>query len=163
MAQPGEPAHRESVWRGPVTSEKGARRIIAWTAWAFIALSLAVIYNLVSDFRTGDHSSIIGGVVTLVVLNGLALALLLFRSRVAAAVLLAIASLCALLLIMVTAAAAVLGAQGRIGDPSQTLILAPVSIMWLALAFLSWRAVRATTALRHMQRSQPAPAARAEA
>jgi hypothetical protein len=161
MAQPEVSAHRESVWRGPITSEKGARRIIAWTAWPFIALSLPVIYNIVSDFRTADHGGIIGGGITLVVLNGLALSLLRFGSRVAAAVLLAIASLCAVLLIVVTAAAAVLGAQGRIGDPSQALILAPVSLMWLALAFLSWRAVLATTALHRMRR--PSPAAHSDA
>jgi hypothetical protein len=163
MAQLQEPAHGESLWRGPVTSEKGARRIIAWTAWPFIALSLPVLYNLVSDVRTGDHTGIAGGVITLLVLNGLALSLLLFGSRVAAAVLLAIASLCALLLILVTAAAAVLGAQGRIGDPSQALILGPVSLMWLVLAFLSWRAVRATTALHRMRQSQPATAAHSDA
>jgi hypothetical protein len=156
MTQAEEAAHRESVWRGPVASEKGARRIIAWTAWPFIALSIPVLYSLVSDLRSGAHTSIAGSVITLVVFNGLAVWLLLRGSRVAAAILLAIASLCSVLLIVVTVAAVALG--GRAGDPSQTLILTGVSVMWLALAFLGWRAVRATTALHRMRRPQPSPA-----
>jgi hypothetical protein len=163
MAQPQESPPSEYVLGGPVTSERGARRIIAWTAWPFIALSVAVLYNIVSGLRSGDHSSITGGVITLLVLDGLGLALLRFGSRVAAAILLAISSLCSVLLVVVTAGAAVLLAQGRFGDPSQALVLPAVSVMWLVLAFLSWRAVRATTALHRMRRSVPLTAVSSDA
>lgn len=155
MSHQGEPASKEYVWRGPVTSERTARRIIMWTAWAFIALALPVIYNVVSDLRAGDHTRIVGSVVALLIFEVPAVLLLRFGSRPAAVVLLVITSLLSLLLIIVTAMAAVLGAQGKLADPRSALIVAAVTLMWVVLAVLSLRAVQATTALRRMLQISP--------
>jgi hypothetical protein len=154
MSHQAEVAGREHLWRGPVTSERTARRIIIWTGWAVIALALPVIYNVVSDLMAGDHTRIVGSAVALLIFEVPAALLLRFGSRVAAVVLLVITSLLSLLLITVTSVAAVLVAQGKFADPRSALVLPAVALMWVVLAFMSLRAVRATTALRRVLQVQ---------
>ena len=131
-------------WRGKITSEKQANRIVRWTGWLFATFTIVPML----EGRFAPIPANVG-----LVIAALSMFLLWRRSRFAAGLLFALAAfmtVCALLL-------SIIAAWYEVTDNSYGYITVagPLYTAWFALgSLLTWRALQATIAWHKLIRPQ---------
>jgi hypothetical protein len=152
-----EPSH---IWWGPITSERQAGEIIAWTAWSLILVGVAPATSLAISAiggevtlaapyyqNLGDNWFVIGQAAFLAV--ELIAALLLLRRRYWTAAL--VLFFCCVFVIAIVVATmarlAGVGAVSAAGAAQDALLV----VCLLCFTRLVWRALEATAALRRLR------------
>jgi hypothetical protein len=124
---------KSSFWR--VVSERQARRIIAWTAWPFLVLSLGALAKLARDSSIVE---IVGSLLAFLAFAAPAFFLLRYKSRSAALALLTISGISSLTFAM-------LAYNFRNNRPFVTIALVTLAF-WTVMSLQTWRAFQAARA-----------------
>lgn len=128
------------LWRGPISDRAQALRITKVSAWAFGGIAIALLIPMIFDMMKSDRPTIMGDL-AIILLLAIPSAILLTRpSRGAAAILFASS------LVFLLASLAFVG-FGTAHFGGTALLGLPLSLAWVGLAFLTWRAVKAAFAL----------------
>jgi hypothetical protein len=144
-------AQKANFWRARATSERWAKLVIVWASGIFVALGALCCLAALGAQKSLAPEHAAPDTVAAVVLLGPGAALAMFKSRVAAGILLALSTLAAAL----SAVLVVIVISGNQLEHVGFLTL--VTLFWGALAALSWCALRATMALRDPRVPTPAP------
>jgi hypothetical protein len=145
-----EQAQKAYFWRAPMTYEGRANLIILWAGGVFVALGVVCCLAALGALSSLAPERVASDGAAALLLLGPGAALVLFKSRVAAGVLLALSTLSAALsvvLVLVVIAS---------NQPEHLGFLTLVTLFWGTLAVLTWHALRATVALRATRMHAPA-------
>lgn len=133
-------AFQTGLWRGPITDRAQALRITKVAAWAFGGVAIVLLIPMLFDMAKADQPTIMGDL-AIILLLAIPSAILLTRpSRGAAAILFASS------LVFLLASLAFVG-FGTAHYGGAALLGLPLSLAWVALSVVTWRAVRAAFAL----------------
>jgi hypothetical protein len=148
----GDSGQKDYFWRGPINSERRATLIIAWAGISFSLLGLAAILSAIGELGEVDKTPAIFKLFAAAALLLPSLALMKSKSRTAAMALLAFA-------LVALAVSLLIAAQIGLDRKWDGLTVgAVISLFWAMIALLTWRALKATAALRRIVREGPVAA-----
>jgi hypothetical protein len=130
-------------WRGPIEERAQALRITKAAAWSFGAAAVLLLVPMLLDLVKADHATVVGDFAIIMLLALPSAVLLVQHSRGAAATLL----ICSAVFLLASLAFV---AMGVMQSGAGALLGLPLSLAWVVLGYLAWRAVKAAFALHRM-------------